>query len=180
MLDLTIPATELFNEATQEFVTTKEYRLRLEHSLVSLSKWESKWQTPFLTKTDKTREQTLDYIRCMTITQNVDPVIYSYIGQAELDKISDYIDLPMTATTFAKTEEKRTSKEVITAEIIYYWMIAFNIPFECQTWHLGRLLTLVNVCSIKNQPKGKTNYKAALKRQRELNQSRKSVLNTTG
>lgn len=180
MLNITIPSIELYNERTQEFIITKEHTLKLEHSLVSLSKWESKWQKPFLTTKDKTREETLDYIRCMTITQNVDPAIYHQIPNNILDQIAEYIDSPMTATTFSSPDQKKTNKEVITAEIIYYWMIAYQIPHECQTWHLGRLLTLINVCSIKNQPKGKGNNKAAMARQRELNAARKKTLNTTG
>lgn len=180
MLDLVIPSTEIFNEMTQEFGTTKEYKLRLEHSLVSLAKWESKWCTPFLGKKEKTKEQSIDYVRCMTITQNIDPNVYLYLGQKEIDSVAAYIDAPMTATTFSNSKETKTNKEVITAEIIYYWMIAYNIPFECQTWHLNRLLTLVNVCSIKNQPKGKFDKKTALKKQRELNAARRAQLNTTG
>jgi len=180
MLTLVIPSVELYNSKTNEFFNTKGHTLKLEHSLVSLSKWESKWNIPFLTKTDKTREQTLDYIRCMTITQNVDPSVFNNITQHEIDQITEYIEAPMTATTFGKSQDKKTSREVITAEIVYYWMIAFNIPFECQTWHLNRLLTLVNVCSIKNQPKGKMDRRHALKRQSELNAARKQALNTTG
>ena len=180
MLELTIPSIELYNNSTEQFFYTKEYKLRLEHSLVSLSKWESKWNKPFLVKIDKTREETIDYIRCMTITQNVDPETYKYIGDKELDAVSAYIDAPMTATTFSNPKETKTSKEIITAEIIYYWMIAFNIPFECRTWHLNRLLTLINVCSIKNQPKGKGDKRAALAKRRELNAKRRAQLNSKG
>jgi hypothetical protein len=171
---------ELFDDANQIFVHTKTCDLQLEHSLVSLSKWESKWQKPFLSSKDKTLEETLDYIRCMTINEHVCPVNYRLIPKAIMDKITAYIEAPMTATTFAKTDEKATNKEVVTAEIIYYWMIAFNIPFECQKWHLNRLLTLINVCSIKNQPKKKMGRKEALSKQRALNETRKAQLNTKG
>lgn len=180
MLRLVIPSIELYDEKTQEFINSKSYELQLEHSLVSLSKWESKWQKPFLTAKDKTNQETIDYIRCMTISQNVDPLAYNFIRQKEIDVITEYIDAPMTATTFSQPDQKPTNKEVITAEVIYYWMIAFNIPFECQKWHLNRLLTLINVCNIKNQPKKKMGRKAAMNQQRALNEARKAKLNTKG
>ena len=180
MLRLVIPSIEMFDGKTQEFIQSKSYELQLEHSLVSLSKWESKWHKPFLTAKDKTNEETIDYIRCMTISQNVDPEAYKFIRQKQIDEIIEYIDAPMTATTFSQPNQKPTNKEVITAEIIYYWMIAFNIPFECQKWHLNRLLTLVNVCSIKNQPKKKMGRKEAARNQKALNEARKAKLNTKG
>ena len=178
MLKIVIPSIELYDEANNQFFNSKETELRLEHSLVSLSKWESKWQKPFLSRKEKTTEETLDYIKCMTITQNVDSNLYGYIRQKELDIIAEYIDSPMTATTIAK--EKQTNREIVTAEIIYYWMVSFNIPFECQTWHLNRLLTLISVCNIKNQPKKKMNKKDAFAKQRALNEQRKAKLNTSG
>jgi len=180
MLKLIIPSRELFDDQKQEFVHSKEYELQLEHSLVSLSKWESKWHKPFISSKDKTPEETIDYIRCMTITQNPDPSVYFLIRQKEIDLVADYIDAPMTATTFSKPKETKTNKEVITAELIYYWMIAFTIPFECQKWHLNRLLTLINVCSIKNQPPKKMSRKEAAKQQRALNDARRAKLNTNG
>jgi hypothetical protein len=180
MLQIVIPPIELFNEAKQEFLYSKEYVLRLEHSLVSISKWESKWGKPFLTKQDKTTEETIDYIRCMTITQNVDPDAYKYISQKEIDKITKYIDSPMTATKISKQDNAKSSREIITSEIIYYWMISFNIPFECQTWHLNRLLTLINVCNIKNKPNKKMGRKEHFSKQRALNEARKAKYNTTG
>jgi hypothetical protein len=180
MLKIVIPSVELYDETKEEFVQSKSYELQLEHSLVSLSKWESKWCKPFLSKGNKTTEETIDYIRCMTITQHVDDMAYKFISQKEIDLISEYIDAPMTATTFSQPKDKATNKEVITAEIIYYWMIAFNIPFECQKWHLNRLLTLINVCSIKNQPAKKQNRKDIAAKQRALNEARKAKLNTKG
>lgn len=182
MLKLTIPSVEMFDGKTGEFVYSKVYELQLEHSLVSLSKWESKWKKPFLTSKNKTTEETIDYIRCMTITQNPDPEAYLYIRQREIDLISNYIDDSMTATTFSMPKENKTNKEVVTAELVYYWMIAFTIPFECQKWHLNRLLTLINVCNIKNQPKGKNkmSQKEAARKQRELNEARLAQLNTKG
>jgi hypothetical protein len=180
MLQITIPSIEEYDELKNEFIESKEQVLQLEHSLVSLSKWESKWCKPFITKTDKTFEESVDYIRCMTITQNVPEIIYAAITPNTIVTVSTYIDAPMTATTFTKEENNLTNREIITAEIIYYWMIALTIPFECQKWHLNRLLTLINVCNIKNQPPKKMSNKDLLSRNRALNESRKMALNTQG
>jgi hypothetical protein len=179
MLKVTIPAIELYDETTNEFVSTKEQTLQLEHSLVSLSKWESKWHKPFLTKDDKTIEETIDYIKCMTITQNVDDKTYNYITNEVVTQVKNYIDEEMTATTFSN-EKKTINREIITAEIIYYWMIALNIPFECQKWHLNRLLTLINVCNIKNTPAKKMSKKELATRNAALNAARKKSLHSEG
>lgn len=180
MLQLVIPPVEYFDSKNNEIFYTSEHHIQLEHSLVSVSKWESKWCKPFLTSKDKTNEETLDYIRCMTITQNVDPVVYTHIRKEQIDIVSDYIDNPMSATTFSKSSDKVTNKEVVTSELVYYWMTAFQINWEAQKWHLNRLLTLINICSIKNQPKKKMNRKEALRTQRELNEARKAKFNTSG
>lgn len=181
MLQITIPAKEFFDERTQSFITTKEQTLQLEHSLVSLSKWEAKWNKPFLTDSEKSTEETIDYIRCMTLTQNVNPAVYSAIDNKVIDKVSAYIESSMTATTFYNDENNRKGKrEIITAELIYYWMIALNIPFECQKWHLNRLLTLIRVCNIKNSPPKKMSNKELISRNRALNAARRKKLNTNG
>lgn len=180
MLQITIPATELWNEKTNEFVKTKEQILQLEHSLVSLSKWESKWCKPFMSKTEKTSEETIDYIRSMTITQNVDFDVYNCITNEIINEVSTYIEAPMTATTFSNDNKNVINREIITAEIIYYWMVALSIPFECQKWHLNRLLTLINVCNIKNQPKKKAGKGNIYARNRALNEARRKELNTAG
>lgn len=179
MLTITLPQTELYNEETQEFIYTKELVITLEHSLISLSKWESDWKKPFLTKTPKTNEETLDYIRCMILTQNVPSSALLSLNNGLLEQISAYIYSPMTATTFSK-EETPISREIITSEIIYYWMIAFNIPFECQKWHLNRLLTLIKICNIKNQPPKKMGKKAAYNRNSAINAARRQQYNTNG
>lgn len=180
MLQITIPAVEQWDERKQEFVTTKEQTLQLEHSLVSLSKWESKWCKAFLSKQEKTFEETLDYIKCMTITQNVNPEVYNYLTNKNIDEINKYIEAPMTATYFSDDKIVKTSREQITAELIYYWMIALNIPFECQKWHLNRLLTLIRVCNIKNQPPKKRSKKEIMSRNAALNAARRKQLNTRG
>lgn len=179
MLKIVIPGIELYDEEKEEFITTKPQTLHLEHSLVSLAKWESKWNKPFLTKDNKTYEETIDYIRCMTITQNASEDTYRLLTSENIQQINEYINLPMTATTFSN-QKKTPSKEVVTAEIIYYWMISLNIPFECQKWHLNRLLTLINVCNIKNQPKKKMSKREILNRNKALNKARREALNTKG
>jgi hypothetical protein len=180
MLRILVPAREFFDGEKMIFIHLDGCELQLEHSLVSLSKWESKWQKPFLSKTDKTPQETQDYIRCMTMNQQIHPVAYNLLPSDVVQKVIEYIDEPMTATTFANPSEKQTNKEVITAEIIYYWMITFNIPVEFQKWHLNRLLTLINVCSIKNQPPKKGNKKEVNARNRALNAERKAKYNTAG
>lgn len=180
MLQITIPAVELFDERISEFISTKEQTLQLEHSLVSLDKWESKWCKPFLSKQDKTPEELLDYVKCMTITQNVDPNVYQFLTDDNLRDINSYIEAPMTATTFSDDKNAKKNREIITAELIYYWMIALNIPFECRKWHLNKLLTLVKVCNIKNQPPKKTSKKDLLARNAALNAARRKQLNTSG
>lgn len=180
MLTIKIPkGRELFDEVNNEFITSKAQTLQLEHSLVSLSKWESKWCKPFLTKDIKTHEESIDYIRCMTITQNVDPIVYRFITNEEMDQVNRYIEAPMTATTFSNNKES-INREIITSEIIYYWMIALNIPFECQKWHLNRLITLINVCNIKNTPPKKMNKRDIMRRNRALNEARRKKLGTRG
>ena len=181
MLQITVPSTELWDESKEEFIQTKEMTLELEHSLVSLSKWESKWCKPFLSKNNKTDEEMLDYIRCMTITPKVKPETYYALSRDNIMRINDYINAPMTATFFSNDKQKRGSREIVTSELIYYWMIALNIPFECQKWHLNRLLTLVKVCNIKNDPHPKKmSKKSIMSRNAALNAARRKQLNTKG
>lgn len=181
MLKVTVPETELFDESKNEFISIKEHKLTLEHSLVSLSKWEAKWKKPFLaTKDSKTIPETIDYIRCMTITQNVDDNVYRCLSDDILSLVKDYISDEMTATTFSDLHKKTGKKEVITSELIYYWMVALNVPFECQKWHLNRLLVLVNICNIKNQPPKKMRKNELLQRNAGINAARKKALNSRG
>ena len=180
MLLVTIPSIEQWNEETCEFTTSKPCTLQIEHSLVSLSKWESKWCKPFLVKNaERTVEENIDYIRCMTITQNVDPTVYQYITSENLKQVNAYIDAPMTATTFPR-ERPGTNQETPTAEVIYYWMVALEIPFECQRWHLNRLMTLIKVCNLKSQPPKKMGRNELLSRNAALNEARKKHMNTRG
>lgn len=180
MLKITIPGQEFWDEEKEVFVNTKGATLQLEHSLVSLSKWESKWHKPFLGNGDKTVEETVDYIRCMTLTQNVNPSVYDFITNEIIGQVSYYIDDSMTATWFSKEDKGSLNREVITAEIIYYWMIALNIPFECQKWHLNRLLTLIRVCNVKNAPPEKLSQKEIAKRHAAINAARRKAHKSKG
>ena len=181
MLVLKIPGREKFDEEKEEFIEAKDHVISLEHSLVSVSKWESKWHIPFLyNKTPKTNEQILDYIRCMTITQNVDPLIYYDLDADAIDKIQKYIDDPMTATTVHDNQNTKRSSEIVTSEVIYYWMIANNIPVEFEKWHLNRLLTLIKVCSVKNTPPKKMSKRATMTNNAALNAARRKAYNTRG
>lgn len=180
MLTITIPATEEYDDAREEFIETQEQTLILEHSLVSISKWESKWHKPFLGKEDKTPEETIDYIRCMTITKNVDPNVYYALTPDIVKQINEYIENPMTATWFSDKTHKKSSKEVVTSELIYYWMTALQIPFECDKWHFNRLMTLIQIASIKNQPPKKMGKKEAMSQQRALNAARRAKSGSRG
>lgn len=181
MLKITVPKGENYIESSNEFVTLeKDQVLQLEHSLLSLSKWESKWHKPYLVRNEKTKEEIIDYIRCMTITQNVDPKTYIFLTKENISDVAAYIEDPMTATTFKKEEGKGGSGEILTAEVIYYSMIASNIPFECQKWHLNRLIALIRVCSIKNQPPKKMSQREIMSRNAKINAARKKKLNSRG
>lgn len=173
MLQITIPASRLWDEENEKFINTKEQTLSLEHSLVSLSKWESKWCKPFITKNTKTFEETADYVRCMTITQNVDPSVYSSLTDENIKQVNEYIDAKMTATWFTEQNKGKSSSEQITSELIYYWMFSQSIPKECEKWHLNRLLTLIRVFNEKNQPPKKMSKRDTLNRYRALNAARR-------
>lgn len=153
--------------------------LRLEHSLVSISKWESKWCKSFLSTPNKTTEETIDYVKCMCLDE-VDEDVFNGITNDNISKIVEYINSPMTATTFNNTQDSKPNREIITAELIYYWMITLNIPMECQYWHINRLLTLIRVCNIKNSPPKKMGRQELMSRNAALNAARKKQLNTKG
>lgn len=180
MLTITIPATEFYNDDTGEFLALRSETLQLEHSLVSISKWESKWKKPFLSKDEKTALENLDYIRCMTINP-VNSLYYNFLTNDMMQKIFNYIEDPMTATTINDRRSKKGGTEqVITSELIYYWMISLNIPVEFQKWHLNRLLTLIRVCSIKNDPGKPMPKKEQLANNYALNAQRRAAMRTRG
>lgn len=180
MLTVTVPGGEFYDEETNLFETYPSVELRLEHSLVSIAKWESKWKHPFLKKEPrKTEEEILDYIRCMTITQNVDEGVYKRLSYENVAAITEYIETDQTATTFSN-DGSRPTREIITAELIYYKMVAHGIPFECQKWHLSRLLALIRVCDIKANPGKKMPMHEVLSRNRKLNEARRKAGRTRG
>ena len=182
MLKIEVQGGELFDPVTETFVYSKGGVLVLEHSLASLSKWESKWKVPFLHCQQMTSEQTLDYIKCMTVTQNVDPNTYLYLSNDQMKQILDYISDPMTATTIneAKLKKHGGGGQLVTSELIYYWMTALNIPFECQKWHLNRLLTLIKVAAIEQDGPQKMNQHEAMAQQHALNMMRRAKFKSKG
>lgn len=191
MITITIPAhdeIEMWEPVKEEFTifpATKETTITLEHSLISISKWEAKWKKAFLKDNNKTAEEILDYIRCMTLEKNIDPTVYEYIPEKEISRIKDYIEDPMTAshvnTNRPGQNKQPPKKEVITSELIYYWMIANEIPFECEKWHINRLLMLIQICSIKNSSGGgKVNKRDLLKRNNALNAARRAKTGSKG
>ncbi len=180
MLTLTVPGNESFDHEKNEFVTYEAVTIELEHSLAALSKWESKWEKPFLGTSDKTNEETYSYIECMSRTPGVDPEVYSRLSNENLNTLNEYLDARMTATWFAETKSSPPAKEIITAEIIYYWMISLTIPLECEHWNLSRLFTLIRVCNEKNNPPKKMSRSELSARNRSINEQRRANLKTTG
>lgn len=179
MLTITVEMEQLFDEETQEF-TSVDFILELEHSLVALSKWESKWEKPFLGPKTKSEEEVISYIECMTLTPNTPPEVYVKLSESNLQKINDYLDAKMTATWFSELTTTPRSREIITAELIYYWMITYQIPFETQYWHLNRLFTLIRVMSMKNAKPKKMSRSEMAARNRALNEQRRAQYETSG
>lgn len=179
MFTLNIGTTESFDESTQEFVEVGGFSLEFEHSLVSLSKWESEFEKPFLGKEPKTDQETLAYIDCMLLTENPPEDWISQLSRDQFDALSKYIEAGRTATTF-NDRKQAPSREVITSELIYYWMVSAAIPIECENWHLNRLFTLIRVFSAKNESPKKMSKSEIAARNRELNAQRRKELGTTG
>lgn len=180
MLKIQVKGRELFDEETLTFISAKDTVLQLEHSLISLAKWESKWHKPFLNNEQKTEEEMRDYIRCMTITQNVDPDVYYCMSEENLLEVKRYMEDPMTATWFSDKNNPKSRQKAVTAELIYYWMITLGVPLEWEKRHLNRLLTLIRVCNNENAPKKKMSRKDVYKQNAALNEARKQKWGTTG
>jgi hypothetical protein len=180
MLTIVVGGHDVFDEESQEFSVNGGVTLNLEHSLISLSKWESKFEKPFLDDNDKTPEEILEYIKCMTITRNVSDSVYEMLSEDNLAEIHEYIDAKMTATWFGGAPERARRGEIITSELIYYWMIAFNIWIECEKWHLNKLFTLIRVCNNKQEKPKKMSRSELAQRNRELNAQRRKEIGTRG
>mgnify|MGYP003586800871 FL=1 len=180
MLKIETPETELWDEYNQRFILVKKQTLFLEHSLISLSRWESNWEKPFLKRNDKkTLVETIDYVRCMTINNNVDPNVYRVLTADNINAINAYVNAKKTATIVYE-DKHRSTGETVTSELIYYWMVSLGIPFECQKWHLNRLLTLIRVCNVKNSPGKKMGRNALLNRYASLNKKRREAMHSNG
>lgn len=176
MLELDVVMDELYDETTSKFVTTNSVKVILEHSLLSVSKWESFWEIPFLGKKEKTREQSISYVRFMVINDDFPPGVFERLIEAHLDDVNKYVSAEMTATKLHNDPNASQSRDIVTSELIYYWMISMNIPVEFEHWHLNRLLTLIRVINLKNQPKKKMSNTD----RRNLNRQRLSRHNTRG
>jgi len=181
MLTITVIGEEIYDEVTEKFSSTGDIVISLEHSLVSLSKWESKHQKPFLGPSEKSTEDVLDYIRCMIITPDFPKDIISRLSQDNISEINSYIESKESATTFGEMPQTRPSRnETITSELIYYWMVAFNIPFVCETWHINRLFSLIRICNVKQSKQKKLPKNEVAQRNRDLNAQRRAQLGTSG
>lgn len=180
MLQIEIEPIEMWDEINERFINVKKTTLHLEHSLLSLYDWESKWHVPFLSNKNITTEQTIDYIRCMTLDKNVPNEVYYALGENNIKRINEYIENPMTATTITDRNGNRPNREIVTAELIYYWMIKFNIPFDREKWHLNRLIMLIRVCALKENPQKKMSTRDAINSMAAMNAARKAKYHTEG
>lgn len=180
MLEIIVPEQEQWDELKEEFVKTPKTELRLEHSLISISKWESKWHKPFLGNDKKSAEETIDYIRCMCMTPNVAPNVFYALTKDNVTAINEYISDPMTATTISDDKSGKRNREIMTSEVIYSWMISLNIPPEYAKWHLNRLIMLIRVCNKHNAPPKKMSTNEILSRNRSINEARRAALHSKG
>ena len=180
MLRITVPAQEMWDEENEQFVYGDEVTLELEHSLVSLSKWESKHHKAFLTKKEKTAEENLDYIKCMTLTEDVPDDVYARLTQENIDQIVAYIEDPMSATYYFDDKKQSQSRDVMTAEYIYYCMFANNIPLDFENRHLNQLIAIITMCAVKSSPPKKMSKSDIVNRHRQINAANRAKYHTKG
>lgn len=180
MLRIIVPGTELFDQETSTFTTIGDRLIELEHSLLSLSKWESKFQKPFLSSTAKTTEEVFEYIKFMILTDPIPDEVFTNLTETNLEAIQEYIESKQSATTFREMKQSRGRSETITSELIYYWMVTYQIPFECEAWHLNRLFSLIRICGIKNSKPKKMSQTELREYNRKLNSERRSALGSSG
>ena len=174
MLTIQVPLNEVYDEETNTFRVGESYSLELEHSLVSLSKWEQKLEKPFLSQEEKTKDETFWYIRTMALDPNVPEAIYFKLSDQNIEEINAYINAKMTATWFREAPNRKVNREIVTAEIIYYWMNSLNIDISCENWHLTRLMTLIRVVNEKNSPPKKMSQADMIRERNRLNAERQS------
>lgn len=182
MLQLEVPEMEFFDSSSGTFIMRPAQTLELEHSLISLSRWESKWKKPFLSEKNHDLPEIQDYIRCMTINQRgIDPEFYKTLDVGIIKQVEDYISDSHTATVITERASGRVNRnQTITSELIYSWMIANEIPFQCEKWHLNRLLTLIRICSIHNTPPKMMSKRDIYAQNRALNAKRRAALHSRG
>lgn len=180
MLNITVLGEESFDDEKNEFVYPEAFELQLEHSLVSLSKWESEYEKPFLGPAEKTTEEVLGYIKAMVLTPNVPDEVYTRLSEENVQQINDYIDAKRSATWFNEQPNAPKSREVVTSELLYYWMFTASIPIECENWHLNRLITLIKVFDVKSQKPKKMGAAEAARQRHELVEKRRKELGTRG
>lgn len=183
MLKLTIGSDELYDEEKSEFIIKDGFTIHLEHSLLAISVWEQRFCKPFLGRGEKTKEETLGYVEAMILDEDYPDDVLDRMTPHHLSKVNDYVDSPATATTFSDLADKKPSRgpsQVITSELIYYWMASANVPFECERWHLNRLFALLRIFDVKNSKQKKMSRSEIASRNRALNEQRKAQLNTRG
>ena len=180
MLEIRVPGQEYFDAKSNEFRSVKGCTLRLEHSLVSVSKWEAKWCKVFLSETPKTEEENFDYVRCMCLDEPEDPSVFYCLTKENIAAVNEYISSPMSATFFREEKASKKSREPVTSELMYYWLVTLQIPFEVQYWHLNRLLTLVRICNMKNRPPKKSSTRDIMSRNAALNAARRKASGSKG
>lgn len=180
MLRIIIEGDELFDESTNEFSRVGDIVIDLEHSLVSLSKWESMYQKPFLSSEKRSTEEIFGYLKAMMLDADIDSNLVRRFSQKTIDQIQEYIDSSQSATTFGNMPARNGPGEVITSELIYYWIVSYNIPFEVERWHLNRLFSLIRICNLKNSKPKRMSRNEIAQRNRELNAQRRAELGTSG